>query len=315
MPTGVQDILAANRMRPIDGSVVRPALLEIRSDQIQLRLLVEGLLDDCLQQSAGWLLPPVCGWLAKEGLQKAAERARQHLAAHDDCETARQVLVHFGLRDPSDEAPPVLHVAFPEAVLSEWRTRSPFRTGHPTWQTRALGQQRAVVGGRGDEPCPRCSGPVESLLVVSAVDAKAVSARQSAQFAWCASCSPFTTATYARVDAAGRAQLIRPEPMIEIGAMYDAPQPFPTTEVGLVDVGPEWRTQNWMWSNNVENLHRVGGLPTWIQHEASPDCLECHRQMAFVAQIAVEDLWDGEGIVYLHWCDDCAVTGAVYQQT
>lgn len=103
--------------------------------------------------------------------------------------------------------------------------------------------------------------------------------------------------------------------MIEIATTYDAPEPFPLTEVGLVDLGSAWRTQDWMWSNNVENLHRVGGLPTWIQHDDTPNCVRCDCRMAFVAQIAVEDLWDGEGIVYLHWCDDCAITGAVYQQT
>lgn len=110
-------------------------------------------------------------------------------------------------------------------------------------------------------------------------------------------------------------QLIRPETMIEIDATYDAPEPFPRTEVGLVDLGAEWRIQDWGWSNNVENLHRVGGRPTWIQHEDIPACVQCQHPMVFVAQIAVEDLWNAEGIVYLHWCDDCAVTAAVYQQT
>jgi hypothetical protein len=37
--------------------------------------------------------------------------------------------------------------------------------------------------------------------------------------------------------------------------------------------------------------------------------------MSSVAQIAVEDLWNGEGICYLMWCDPCAISAVVYQQT
>ena len=101
--------------------------------------------------------------------------------------------------------------------------------------------------------------------------------------------------------------------MIDI-EIFDA-DPFPRTEVGLVDLGREWRVQDWGWSNNVENLHRIGGEPTWIQSEEVPPCGRCDDEMAFVGQIAVSDLTDGEGIAYMHWCDKCAMTAVVHQQT
>jgi len=37
--------------------------------------------------------------------------------------------------------------------------------------------------------------------------------------------------------------------------------------------------------------------------------------MHFAAQIAVEDLWAAEGLCCLLWCDPCATSAVVYQQT
>jgi hypothetical protein len=37
--------------------------------------------------------------------------------------------------------------------------------------------------------------------------------------------------------------------------------------------------------------------------------------MIAAGQISIADLWYGEGICYLMWCDQCAISGVVYQQT
>ncbi len=37
--------------------------------------------------------------------------------------------------------------------------------------------------------------------------------------------------------------------------------------------------------------------------------------MFAVGQIAVGDLWNAEGICYLLWCDPCAISAVVCQQT
>jgi hypothetical protein len=71
----------------------------------------------------------------------------------------------------------------------------------------------------------------------------------------------------------------------------------------------------WGLSNDRENLHRVGGEPTWIQNADYPSCPGCTRTMSAAGQIAVADLWNFEGICYLLWCDPCAISAVVYQQT
>ena len=77
--------------------------------------------------------------------------------------------------------------------------------------------------------------------------------------------------------------------------------PFIQTQVGLSSFGERWRLQDWATSNDRENLHPVGGEPTWIQDPTSPPCPDCAEAMAAIGQIAVEDLWNGEGITYLMW--------------
>lgn len=90
---------------------------------------------------------------------------------------------------------------------------------------------------------------------------------------------------------------------------------IPQTPVGLVRLGERWRQQDWGLANDRENLHRAGGEPTWIQDADYPACPGCTRTMNAAGQIAVEDLWTAEGICYLLWCDPCAISAVVYQQT
>lgn len=61
---------------------------------------------------------------------------------------------------------------------------------------------------------------------------------------------------------------------------------------------------------------QVGGLPTWIQDAAYPECPDCSQKMPFIGQISNEDFIEyGEGIYYAFRCPACKVTGTCYQQT
>lgn len=194
-------------------------------------------------------------------------------------------------------------------------SRSCWRTGQPTWPALAAGQPEAAVGGRADEPCPSCGGAVERLLRLGSVPPALALGVAALEFLWCGVCSPFVVeATFSRHDAVGKATLLPLELAIDPGSV-GASEPFPKTEVGLVDLGPEWHRQDWMWSNDVENLSRLGGEPTWIQAAAVPACCRCVATARFVGQIAVADLADAEGLTYLFWCDACAISAVVYQQT
>lgn len=61
---------------------------------------------------------------------------------------------------------------------------------------------------------------------------------------------------------------------------------------------------------------QIGGMPTWIQDFAYPDCPKCRETMIFLAQISNEDIDEyGEGIYYSYICPDCQITATNYQQT
>jgi hypothetical protein len=60
---------------------------------------------------------------------------------------------------------------------------------------------------------------------------------------------------------------------------------------------------------------QIGGLPTWIQNDAYPDCPWCKRTMIFVGQVD-QSAFDGyEGIYYAFLCAQCRITGTAYQQS
>jgi len=66
-------------------------------------------------------------------------------------------------------------------------------------------------------------------------------------------------------------------------------------------------------------MHQVGGFPAWVQDPEYPTCASCGKIMSFVAQIDSSDrmghcFW-GDGMCYVFWCDDCAVSATLYQQT
>lgn len=61
---------------------------------------------------------------------------------------------------------------------------------------------------------------------------------------------------------------------------------------------------------------QIGGMPTWIQDPAYPDCPKCKNTMVFIAQIAKEDFkTNDEGMYYNHICFTCNITATGYQQT
>ncbi len=301
------------------GRLERDLFVDMRHDPVALIELVRQLLAGCTTEGrGGWLIPPLCGWLELRHLQDVETLAREHLEGHPGCHLAEDIVAHVSLRAPRSDTPPVLHVAFPEALIEQWTSTYPYRTEQPTWLARADAPATATIGGAAIDPCPRCGGPPECLLTLRAEHSDAIAARPEVQFAWCLRCSPFADVTFARIGSSGQGELLAPEvPEVLADLLSEVPPrpPVDLMEVGLIDLGPEWRQQDWGRANHVENLCRVGGQPTWIQYEDTPRCVDCGTATVFVAQIPVEDFSYGEGIAYLHWCDTCAIAAVIHQQT
>lgn len=61
---------------------------------------------------------------------------------------------------------------------------------------------------------------------------------------------------------------------------------------------------------------QIGGMPTWEQDCAYPDCPKCGETMVFVGQIDCADIEEyGEGVYYSYLCSGCHITATNYQQT
>lgn len=231
-------------------------------------------------------------------------------------------MVGFG-RD-SDGAPQrlhaaaVWHLAFPQAVLDEWAARRPLRRRQPSWPVSGGSRGQHLTSGFLSQACPVCGGLLHRLLRLDPVPADiGITSRGRVEFAWCPLCVTLTDAGYARHAPDGA-----PEPFTVSRGSDPGREPesfedlfIPETPVELARLDERWRQQDWALANDRENLHRVGGEPTWIQDATYPACPSCTQTMTAVGQIAVADLWDGEGICYLLWCDPCSMSAVIYQQT
>jgi hypothetical protein len=178
--------------------------------------------------------------------------------------------------------------------------------------------QQHLTSGFLDRTCPACGHRLHRLLRLDPAPAGlGITSRARVEFAWCPLCGTFPEAGYARHTQDGTPEPLAHRPRSD---RYREPGPaedwfIPQTPVELVRLDERWRRQDWALSNDRENLHRAGGEPTWIQDARYPACPGCERTMSAAGQIAIEDLWDSEGICYLLWCDPCAISAVIYQQT
>jgi hypothetical protein len=313
--SNVQQILEVNRKRPFDEEAFARVIDSIRPNPDELAELLHELVLNCSEYKAtGWLLSPVCGWLPLSRLDEVANEARAHLTAHEGCHSATGFLERYAMRHPSDIPPRASHLSFPREFMTERLDWRGFRAGHPTWVELAQQHPQARLGGVGGV-CSRCGGVAERLLLLPASSASTIlPLRSDVAFIWCAWCSPSAVATFSRLNEVGTTSMLVLDLVVDPGPLQEV-NVTPETPVGLVDLGPEWYRQDWAWSNDVENLYRVGGEPTWIQNPEVPMCPDCGKSLAFVAQLDLGDIIDGEGLVYLFWCDRCSVSAVVYQCT
>lgn len=109
----------------------------------------------------------------------------------------------------------------------------------------------------------------------------------------------------------------------DIDADFDfEADPLPATGVTMSATPARWQQQDWALSNGRENLNRIGGEPTWIQHPDDLRCPNCQRRMHIIAQLDSIDfadgaqwLWGSGGIPYILWCDPCRTSATLWQCT
>jgi hypothetical protein len=209
-----------------------------------------------------------------------------------------------------------LHLAFPPDYVGTLPAHT-LRDLHPSWGGPAPGDG-VRFGGRGSGNCSVCGQACHHLLTLEPVPAcTAVSQLPRLELDTCLSCLGWSVpALWFRHDREGTPSALpsgeRKEP--EFPA-----DPLGEVTARLVRLDDRWDWQAWGASNGRENLHRIGGHPTWVQSAEYPKCPECSSTMRFLLQLDSELdkgwLWGSGGILYVFWCDRCAISGQLWQCT
>jgi hypothetical protein len=202
-----------------------------------------------------------------------------------------------------------LHLAFPDCYLPPVPDHY-LRELNPTWPRPAEGATLLRFGGPSKLACPLCGGTAHHLITLD-----------EAELVTCLTClgwnSPLMWTQHA---ADGSAQSIEG---VGEGRTDFVVTPLRETAVSLVNLGPRWQKQDWGWSNNRENLHRVGGQPCFVQNADYPTCSGCGKMTHFLMQLDSGlpltdggDLsWGSGGIGYVFWCTTCRRSAYLWQCT
>ncbi|HEX5102509.1 MAG TPA: DUF1963 domain-containing protein [Pirellulaceae bacterium] len=222
-----------------------------------------------------------------------------------------------GLRQLYADGP--RHLIFADGYLDEragWQD-------HPTWHLPENAPATQIdIGGDGNTNCGHCGGRTHRLVRFAHVDhLPFVMGVESLSIETCLSCLGWEDP---RVMFYRHSDNGLPTCLAEHGG----PPQFPAvalqqTTVQMVDMGPRWHWQYWGATNSVENLHRIGGHPTWIQSAEYPQCPGCHSTMCFLLQLdsnlpTMDEgdwLWGSGGIVYVFWCTACRISAMLWQCT
>lgn len=244
-----------------------------------------------------------------------ALQAPETLRPHAEAARAVHVREYTGVEidEDVDDAEAVFHVEFPPGFLAP--DEAPDRQGlppSPTWHldTPIAGSGR--FGGTVASPCALCGHPLHLLI---GLDVVPDGLRVPAQIVTCLSCVGWS-APILSFDHDGPE--VRPIGSDLGPSMPEFPaDPLPVTAVTLRTTPRRWRRQEW---THLQNLHRFGGRPTWVQSPETPDCPRCYAPMDFLLQLDSLDitggpwwLWGSGGLLYVFTCADCDTTSTFWQ--
>jgi hypothetical protein len=215
----------------------------------------------------------------------------------------------------------VRHLQFPEGYIklvgysANWT--------FPSWETLAPDAYRYAFGGTLDTNCGLCHQPLHHLLTLDPLlDGLGVSSVPKLTLATCMSCLGYEADwLFFQHDERGVPSAHNPDPTCHYP---EVPlPPLQETQVAISVPLARWRWQDWGASNARENLHRIGGHPTWVQQAIFPACPACDRTMPFLMQFDSELpltdgrslLWGSGGIAYFFWCDSCRISATTSQWT
>lgn len=182
----------------------------------------------------------------------------------------------------------------------------------------SVGNEAVTFMREVEEKCPWCKRKLVNLLEVDLTDNRFAFLGLSGQrlpFLTCDACTCYGTAfMYSQVSPDGLARLTEEN---------QQPEWLPN-DLDTWERSP-WKGQSIQlkrrsaihavdWCMPV-TISQVGGLPSWVQATAFPQCPKCSETMMFIAQVDNGQFPSHEGVYYAFLCSSCRVTATTYQQT
>jgi len=234
--------------------------------------------------------------------------------------------------DVASESDFVFHIAFPDKYFTyeekapEW-VKIPPRSfyiknmKHVTWNFDRFIDLECSFGGESKDKCAVCGGALSHLITLPSVKGLPYSDLKQLTISTCMKCVGWVgEPIFFKHDNDGKP---RPCPIKEGFEEGEGDEGVikPAT-VYLSQTTPKFYNQSWG-SSDDQNLHRIGGKPSWVQGKYNFKCPECKKSMAFLMQLdsdlpTVDGqrwLWGSGGVLFIFWCDDCKIDGQMWQCT
>lgn len=231
---------------------------------------------------------------------------------------AELFLAEHGYTPSGDQLYPssTFHIAFPQGHIDRSGSPSHLQHFHPTWGLG--GRFNATFGGSANGFCGCCQGQLQRIIRWQQVP-EGIPVSGPLELVACLSCLGWE-----EQEMFFRHKDLKATPLNTKSARpeFEA-EPLAECEIQLAPTPSRWRRQDWGLSNSRENLNRLGGAPSWVQGAQYPKCPECKSMMVFLMQLdsdlptasGDEWMWGSGGLGYFFWCDDCRVSGALWQCT
>jgi hypothetical protein len=197
---------------------------------------------------------------------------------------------------------PALHLIFEDGAKSQSESERATRHRHPTWHLQQSGPT-VRFGGRGESTCPSCGQLAIHLITL---DQKVSGILHTDDVVVIEACPTCWGEAYFHHDPDGRPT--RMLPIETEGYRYENVL-LVERRIRLAPTPDRWLRQSWGHSNDRQNLCKIGGLPSWIQHPNTPTVPGTTRKMSLLLQLdsgfvtldGRELLWGSGGLLYVFW--------------
>jgi ankyrin repeat protein len=166
------------------------------------------------------------------------------------------------------------------------------------------------LGGKLDQPvaCPRCGGATNLMSQLDLSDRvlpkTALGPNKFPAF-WCLTCLDWDAAFF---DVSGPI----PQPLTPAGRQVNSSK----IKAGEADLAERRILLSPVLAGKkAGRKSKLGGSPSWIQMDDTPDCPKCEKPMAFVLQLASDARisYCDMGLLYAFACPECRVTASLIQ--